>query len=92
MATTIHDPAKPQRLPSEDELSQLAELAHVPQEKEARRYFSHFIVNMLLPELRYLVNYRSIVHVTMQYVEPCAQCIPPSRQSLIWPQKTGKYL
>ena len=46
MATAIHDPAKPQRLPSEDELSRLAELARVPQ--EARREFSDFMVNRLL--------------------------------------------
>jgi hypothetical protein len=54
MANTIQGLAKPPRLPCEDEIMRLADLARVPQEKEARIFFSDFILNVLLPELRFL--------------------------------------
>jgi hypothetical protein len=37
--------------PSDEVLSQLADIASVPREKEARNLFSRFIVHMLLPDL-----------------------------------------
>jgi hypothetical protein len=42
--------------PNDKVLSQLADLARVPKEKEARDLFSRFIVHMLLPELHSFCN------------------------------------
>jgi hypothetical protein len=42
--------------PSDEVLSQLADIASVPREKEARDLFSRFIVHMLLPDLHSFCN------------------------------------
>jgi hypothetical protein len=63
MAPSINSSAN-SRIPTDEELSRLADLARVPH--EARKKFSDFIANTLLPDLQFAVEDRKSIHRQMK--------------------------
>jgi hypothetical protein len=60
---TINSPAN-SRIPTDEELSRLADLACLPQ--EARKEFSDFICNTLLPDLQFVAEDRKLIRHHMK--------------------------
>jgi len=73
MAPTNNSPAN-SRIPTDEELSRLADLACVPQ--EARKEFSDFICDTLLPDLQFVVEDRNL---TRRHMKRLGQVSGPGR-------------